>query len=229
MGLDPGRVNIYTAVFHSQPAAQSLQQASPVEYETLHCTAARFWEHSGANARSAKVPRWMRTHRAVDKTMRLMPTAHTPSSQNFNQHIFYRLQHSKLLANHITSRRYMTLRWRTYIHKQGALAMLCNEATANNRKTIVATGNAAFAHNSRGRPSRLTEGFKRQLAGRCRLHEVDKRNTSALCCACCRSMTGMDLGTGMYLPNPVFQQTAVNKSSVHVDVSYVQHMLLYKC
>ena len=114
------------------------------------------------------------------------------------------------MANHFTSRRHKTLRWSTYISRQRALAMLCNEVTDNNKlkENIVAFKgtfgklNAAFAHNASGRPSSLTKGFKRQLAGQCRLYEVDGRNTSAMCCACRRRqlMVGMDLGTGMHLP-----------------------------
>ena len=197
VGIDPGRINIYTAVVHSPQAAQTLQQPSAVKYETLHCTAARFAQQSGANARSAKVKKWLKTDRAVDRAIRSMPTANTSSSQAFGQHISYRIQHNQLISNHFTSRRYMTLRWATYISKQRALAMLCNEVTANNSDTVVAFGNAEFAHNSRGRPSSLTKGFKRQLAGRCRLYEVDEQNTSAKCCACRQLMTGMDLGPGM--------------------------------
>lgn len=197
VGLDPGRINIYTAVVHTQQAAQTLLQPSADKYETLHCTAARFREQSGASARSAKVARWLRTDKCVDRTIRRMPTAHTSSSQTYSQHVAYRLQHSKLVANHFTSRRYKTLRWGTYISKQRAMAMLCNEVTANNKETIVAFGNAAFAHNSRGRSSSLIKGFKRQLAGRCKLYEVDEHNTSAVCCSCWQPMLGMGLGTGV--------------------------------
>ena len=146
----------------------------------------------------------MRTDR-VSAAMRLMPTACTSPSQSFNQHISCRLQRNKLLSNYFTSRKYKTLRWSTYISKLRALAMLCNGVMAN-KETIVAFGNGAFAHNARGRPSSLTKGAKRQLAGRCRLYEVDERNTSAKCCACWQPLTGMDLGTGMHLPILTFNR-----------------------
>lgn len=200
VGMDPGRINIFTAAVHDQQAAQTLQRAAADKYPTLHYTAARFAEHSGARARTARVTKWLGVDSAVNRVIRLMPTARTSSSQDFCQHVTYRLQHNSLVANHFTSRRYKTLRWQTYISRQRALSIMCNEVTANNRDTIVALGNASFAHNSRGRPSSLTKGFKRQLAGQCRLYEVDERYTSALCCACHEPMTGMDLGTGIYLP-----------------------------
>ena len=139
------------------------------------------------------------TDRPVSQAIKGMPSAHTSSSQAFSHHCSYRLQHSHLIASHFTSRRYKTLRWETYNRKQRALAMLCNSVTAGNKDTVVAFGNAGFAHNSRGRPSSLTKGFKRQLAGRCRLFEVDEHNTSAKCCACYQPMPGMGLGTGMQL------------------------------
>ncbi|KAL3131781.1 hypothetical protein ABBQ38_007499 [Trebouxia sp. C0009 RCD-2024] len=195
VGIDPGRINIYTAVVHTPQAAQTLQQPSPVKYQTLKCTAASFREQSGANARTTKVAKWLKTDRPVNQAVNDMPSAHTSSSQAFSHHCSYRLQHSHLIASHFTSRRYKTLRWETYTGKQRALAMLCNEVTARNKDTVVAFGNAEFAHNSRGRPSSLTKGFKRQLAGRCRLFEVDEHNTSAKCCACYQPMSGMGLGT----------------------------------
>ncbi|KAL3162962.1 hypothetical protein ABBQ32_009394 [Trebouxia sp. C0010 RCD-2024] len=195
VGIDPGRINIYTAVVHTPQAAQTLQQPSPVKYQTLKCTAASFKEQSGANARTAKVAKWLKTDRPVSQAIKGMPSAHTSSSQAFSHHCSYRLQHSHLIASHFTSRRYKTLRWETYNRKQRALAMLCSSVTAGNKDTVVAFGNAGFAHNSRGRPSSLTKGFKRQLAGRCRLFEVDEHNTSAKCCACYQPMPGMGLGT----------------------------------
>ncbi|KAL3141216.1 hypothetical protein ABBQ38_003555 [Trebouxia sp. C0009 RCD-2024] len=195
VGIDPGRINIYTAVVHTPQAAQTLQQPSPVKYQTLKCTAASFREQSGASARTAKVAKWLKTDRPVNQAINDMPSAHTSSTQAFSHHCSYRLQHSHLIASHFTSRRYKTLRWETYTRKQRALAMMCNEVTARNKDTVVAFGNAEFAHNSRGRPSSLTKGFKRQLAGRCRLFEVDEHNTSVKCCACYQPMAGMGLGT----------------------------------
>ena len=199
VGLDPGRINIYTAVVHTSQAAQTLQQPICTRYETLQCTAASFRDRSGAKARCAKVARWIKADRAVNKVLKHMPSARTSSSQLFSQHISYRLLHSRLISNHFTSRRYKTLRFTTYIKKQSAIAKLCNEITDNNSQTVVAFGNAGFAHNSKGNPSSLTKTLKRQLAIRCRLYEVDEHNTSAKCCACYHAMTGMNLGAGMYL------------------------------
>ena len=199
VGLDPGRINIYTAVVHTPQAAQTLQQPSCTRYETLQCTAASFAVRSGSKARCAKVARWMKQDRTLSKVMKHMPSARTSSSQLFCQHISYRLLHSPVISNHFMSRRYKTLRFTAYIKKQRAIAMLCNDITANNNQTVIAFGNADFAHNSKGNPSSLRQTLKRQLATRCRLYEVDEHNTSAKCCACYHPMVGMDLGAGMYL------------------------------
>ena len=100
VGLDPGRINIYTAVMHSPQAAQTLQQPSCVQYETLQCTAASFRDWSGAKTRCAKVARWMKGDRAVAKVLKHMPPG-TSSSQVFSQHISYRLLCFCEMAGHL--------------------------------------------------------------------------------------------------------------------------------
>ena len=76
---------------------------------------------------------------------------------------------------------------------------MITDVTDNKADTVVAFGNAAFAHNSKGRVSSLTQGFKNKLAASCRFFEVDEHKTSALCCACNGgiAMPGMGLGTGL--------------------------------
>ena len=73
------------------------------------------------------------------------------------------------------------------------------DVTGNNANTVVAFGNADFAHNGKGRVSSLTKGFKDKLAASCRFFEVDEHMASKLCCACncndANGMPGMGLGT----------------------------------
>ena len=136
VGLDPGRINIYTAVVHSPQAAQTLQQPSCIQYETLQCTATSFRDRSSSKARCAKVARWVKQDRALSKVMKHMPSVRISSSQLFSQHISYRLQHSPVISNHFTSRRYKTLRFTAYSKRRRAIAMLCNERAAGTRPCV---------------------------------------------------------------------------------------------
>ena len=78
------------------------------------------------------------------------------------------------------------------------MATMITDVTGNNADTVLAFGNADFAHNSKGRVSSLTKGFKNKLAASCRFFEVDEHMTSKLYCACndANGMAGMGLGTG---------------------------------
>ena len=197
VGLDPGRINILTAVVHSQQAADTVGNAVPSKYETIQYTSGRWYEASGANFRTAKVHKWLRQDRPVRQAIRSTPSAKTASAQTFQSHATHRLQHTPLVSAHFSAKRYPALRWRSYISRQKAFAEMCNIVTANDPDTVVAFGDASFSHNSRGRKSSLTTGLRRQLAGQSSLYRVDEHNTSALCCACHEHMQGMGLGTGM--------------------------------
>ena len=53
VGIDPGRINMFTAVVHSPQSAQTLTHAQPDKYSTLQWTQGKWYEASGANFRSA--------------------------------------------------------------------------------------------------------------------------------------------------------------------------------
>ncbi len=198
VGIDPGKISIFTAMVHSQQADQTLTAQHPVKYETVHWTTGRWKEDSGANYRQAKVDKWLRQSRSVKRAINGTPSAKVASSQAFRQHITHNLQHHSMLIQHFHAKRYKTLRWSTYISRQRAMATMCSDVTDNDAGTVVAFGNADFAHNSKGRVSSLTKGFKNKLAESCRFFEVDEHRTSRLCCACndANGMPGMGLGTG---------------------------------
>jgi len=182
VGIDPGKISIFTAVVHSQQADQTLSSQHPVKYETVHWTTGRWKEASGANYGQAKVDKWLRQSRGVRRTVNSTPSAKVASSQALRQHIIHNLQHHSTLSQHFCARRYKTLRWCTYICRQRAMANMCSDVTGNNTATVVAFGIADFAHNSKGRVSSLTKGFKSKLAESCHFFEVDEHRTSRLCC-----------------------------------------------
>ena len=198
VGIDPGKISIFTAVVHSQQADQTLTAQHPVKYETVHWTTGRWKEDSGANYRQARVDKWLRQSRGVRRLIRGTPSAKVASSQAFRPHITHKLQHHSTISSHFYAKRYKTLRWSTYISQQRAMATMITDVTGNNADTVLAFGNADFAHNSKGRVSSLTKGFKNKLAASCRFFELDEHMTSKLCCACndANGMAGMGLGTG---------------------------------
>ena len=198
VGIDPGKISIFTAVVHSQQAEQTLTAQHPMKYETVQWTTGRWKEDSGANFRQARLAKWLRQSRGVKRLINGTPSAKVASSQAFRQHITHVLQHHSTISQHFFAKRYKTLRWSTYISQQRAMATMITDVTGNKADTEVAFGNADFAHNSKGRVSSLTKGFQNKLAASCRFFEVDEHNTSALCCACNDGigMPGMGLGTG---------------------------------
>ena len=61
VGLDPGRKALFTAVVHSQPAADSLHRGRPCEnkYDTLSWSCSRWQEASGIKHRLRKSELWL--------------------------------------------------------------------------------------------------------------------------------------------------------------------------
>ncbi len=153
---------------------------------------------SGANYRQAKVAKWLRQSRGVRRIINSTPSAKVVSSQAFKQHIAHNLQHHSTVSLHFYARRYKTLRWCTYIRRQRAMANMCSGCHRQQRCHSSGLRQRRFAHNSKGRVSSLTKGFKSKLGESCHFFEVDEHRTGRLCCACndANGMPGMGLGTG---------------------------------
>ena len=148
IGIDPGRINMFTAVVHSPQSAQTLTHAQPGKYSSLHWTQGNWYEASGANFRSAKVSAWLNKSHKVQRAINRTPTPRVASVQEFRHHVTHRVLHHPKVSSHFMARCYQTLRWRSYITKQQALAQMCNDIAGDCKPehTVVAFGNASFAH-----------------------------------------------------------------------------------
>ena len=195
VGLDPGRKALFTAVVHSQPAADSLHRGRPCEnkYDTLSWSCSRWQEASGIKHRLRKSELWLNRKPALKAALLDTPTAKVSSTDQFVLHIKHRLQHAPEAIGHFGDRRHRQLRWRSYIKRQQAYAAICKTISNGNRDTVVAYGDASFSSSSKGNPSTPTVSLRRQLGGRCRVYDTDEFRTSMLCCACWTPMKGMPL------------------------------------
>ncbi|KAA6418212.1 MAG: L-seryl-tRNA(Sec) kinase [Trebouxia sp. A1-2] len=196
VGLDPGRKALFTAVVHSQPAADSLHRGRPCEskYDTLSWSCSRWQEASGIKHRLRKSELWLNRKPALKAALLDTPTAKVWSTDQFMLHIKHRLQHAPEAIAHFGDRRHRQLRWSTYIKRQQAYAAVCKAISNGSRDTVVAYGDASFSSSCcKGNPSTPTVSLRRQLGGRCRVYDTDEFRTSKLCCACRTPMKGMPL------------------------------------
>ncbi|KAA6425067.1 MAG: hypothetical protein FRX49_05241 [Trebouxia sp. A1-2] len=127
VGLDPGRKALFTAVVHSQPAADSLHRGRPCEsmYDTLSWSCSRWQEASGIKHRLRKSELWLNRKPALKAALLDTPTAKVWSTDQFMLHIKHRLQHAPEAIAHFGDRRHRQLRWSTYIKRQQAYAAVC--------------------------------------------------------------------------------------------------------
>ncbi|DBB00970.1 TPA: hypothetical protein ACH3X1_000880 [Trebouxia sp. C0004] len=89
VGLDPGRKALFTAVVHSQQAADSLHggRLCQSKYASLSWSCSRWREASGIKFRLQKVELWISRKPALDAALKATPTAKVASSAQFLQHI----------------------------------------------------------------------------------------------------------------------------------------------
>lgn len=196
VGLDPGRKALFTAVVHSQQAADSLQRGRPCEskYDTLSWSCSRWQEASGIKHRLRKSELWLNRKPALKAALLDTPTAKVSSTDQFVLHIKHRLQHAPEAIAHFSDRRHRQLRWRSYIKRQQAYSAICKTISNGRRDTVVAYGDASFSSSCcKGNPSTPTVSLRRQLGSQCRVFDTDEFRTSKLCCACQTPMNGMPL------------------------------------
>ncbi|DBA75118.1 TPA: hypothetical protein ACH3X1_010440 [Trebouxia sp. C0004] len=164
VGLDPGRKALFTAVVHSQQAADSL--------------------HGGHLSRNP----------ALDAALKATPTAKVASSAQFLQHIRHRMQHTTAAQAHYGDSRHRQLRWRSFIKRQQAYSAICKTISGGSSDTVVAYGDAKFSSSCcKGNPSTPTVSLRRKLGNCCQVYDTDEFHTSKLCCACKTAMDGMPL------------------------------------
>ena len=138
----------------------------------MQWTGGRRYEASGVNFKTAKVRRVAETRLPSQTGYPQHTLSKDRSAQTRLSHATHRLLHTPLVSAHFSARRYPALRWRSFISKQRVIGCdhgthfsmqqalakcaMCTMVTANDPNTVVAFGDAKFAHNSRGWPGTLT-------------------------------------------------------------------------
>ena len=196
VGLDPGRKALFTAVVHSQQAADSLQGERPCQhrYDSLSWSCSRWQEAAGIKYRLHKTDLWISRRPDLNAALLATPTAKVASSAQFLHHIRHRMQHTAAAQTHFGDRRHRQLRWRSFIQRQQAYSAICKEISGGSSDTVVAYGDAKFSSSCcKGNPSTPTVSLRRKLGECCQVYDTDKFCTSKLCCACKTAMDGMPL------------------------------------
>ena len=196
VGVDPGRKALFTAVVHSQQAAESLQSAHPCEhkYESLSWSCSRWQEAAGIKYRLHKTKLWISRDAGLNAALLATPTAKVATSAEFLHHVRHRMQHTTAAQTHFGDRRHRQLRWRSFIKRQQAYSAICKEISGGSSDTVVAYGDAKFSSSCcKGNPSTPTVSLRSQLGHSCKVFDTDEFRTSKLCCACKTAMDGMRL------------------------------------
>ena len=196
VGLDPGRKALFTAVVHSQQAADGLQAGRPCEhrYDSLSWSCSRWQEAAGIKYRLLKTELWISRKPGLNAALLATPTAKVASSAQFLHHIRHRMQHTAAAQTHFGDRRHRQLRWRSFIKRQQAYTAICKEISGGSKETVVAYGDAKFSSSCcKGNPSTPTVSLRRKLGHCCQVYDTDEVRTSKLCCACKTAMDGMPL------------------------------------
>ena len=191
--VDPGRKALFTAVVHSQQAADGLKEQRPCEhkYESLSWSCSRWQEAAGIKYRLHKIDLWMSRKLGLNAALLATPTAEVASSAQFLLHICHRMQHTAAAQTHFGDRQ---LRWRSFIKRQQAYSAICKEISGGSSDTVVAYGDAKFSSSCcTGNPSTPTVSLRRKLGNCCQVYDTDEFRTSKLCCACKTAMDGMPL------------------------------------
>ncbi len=170
VGLDPGRKALFTAVVHSQQAADGLQAGHPCEhrYDSLSWSCSRWQEAAGINYRLLKTNLWISRKPGLNAALLTTPTAKVASSAQFLHHICHRMQHTAAAQTHFGDRRHRQLRWRSFIKRQQAYTAICKEISGGSKDTVVAYGDAKFSSSCcKGNPSTPTVSLRRKLRHCC--------------------------------------------------------------
>lgn len=196
VGLDPGRKALFTAVVHSQQAADSLQGERPAQhrYNSLSWSCSRWQEAAGIKYRLHKTELWISRKPELHAALLATPTAKVASSAQFLHHIRHRMQHTAAAQIHFGDRRHRQLRWRSFIKRQQAYSAICKEISGGRKDTVVAYGDAKFSSSCcKGNPSTPTVSLRRKVGHCCQVYDTDEFRTSKLCCSCKTAMDGMPL------------------------------------
>lgn len=172
IALDPGRISPFTGIYGDAPT------------DKITCSKLEYRQRAGFTEAQRLRVRWMKNAPDVQRINTGIPTAKTSTTATFQVHLQYTLLHRDTLCSFYGARRWLRLRWKCHIAKEKMWEVMIRRITNGNQRTIVALGDASFAHNSRGHASTPTKELRRRLKGRCRLRMIDEYRTSITCSKC---------------------------------------------
>ncbi len=172
IALDPGRIAPFTGVYGDAPG------------DKLSCSKMEYRQRAGFTDALRLRVRWVKNAPDIQRINTETPTAKTAITTTFLVHLRYTLLHRDRLCSFYGAQRWLRLRWKSHIAKEKMWEVMVRRITNGNPRTIVALGDASFAHNSRGHASTPTKQLRKRLQGRCRLRMIDEYRTSIACSLC---------------------------------------------
>ena len=172
VALDPGRISPFTGIYGDSSE------------DKISCTKLEYRQRAGFTRAQRVRDRWLKNSPTIQRINTRMPIAKTSATAIFRAHVRYALLHRDQLCAFYGTQRWLRLRWKCHIAKEKMWEVMVRRITDGDPRTIVALGDASFAHNSRGHSSTPTKELQKRLIGRCRLRMIDEYRTSITCSKC---------------------------------------------
>ena len=177
VGVDPGRKDLISAGW---------EDGSSYSFSN-----GKYYENCKYNKRKAHKERKIQECGLID-FLGQMPSSKTARSIDTLQYLNYLYSHNEKLQELFDLECLQSVkhhRWRTYIHKQITLDLICQHllSTDEDKLPVIAYGDASYNHNSRGyAPTLKANWIKHRLEKihRAKVLMVNKFNTSQVCSSC---------------------------------------------
>lgn len=195
VAIDPGVKSPFTGVVHNAAAMNTLPDENSVHFETFSWSARKYYDECGFTRRISEMKKWTAAAPDVQNFNSTISSGKTASLAAYSQRVAQVLEGLPMLMNfYVHKKRVRRSRWYGYMRRQKASENMIEEVTATRdhqeqKRVLVAYGNAAM-HNMRGTRPVVQKAFRRKLARRCMLVDVDEFRTSKLCCCCSLAMKG---------------------------------------
>ncbi|CAG8627414.1 28884_t:CDS:2, partial [Racocetra persica] len=165
VGLDPGRRDLFVAVTEKKCK--------------INCSTKEWHLLAGHTHARKKREVWIKGNNSIETILHNIPTPSCSSITSYNNYLVYVLQHMRTLIEFYGARRWLRMRWKSYINRNKAYNKLCERITNKNPRTIVAYGDGKFSSCSKGHVSGPIKGLYKELRRRLgrRVRLVDEYRT----------------------------------------------------
>ena len=209
-GLDPGKKCPYTCAVWTAEADGALRHrceggnvgtpsASNVRFPTVRMTKSENYWRNGYNRRVALTRKWVASSPAVKAFNEGAPSAAVATLEEYKarcEAVCSALP--DLSAFYVGRRRVRRLRFGTYMRGQAAAEYMCADVCGTSdpkeqKRTVVAFGDASIGRNMRGTAPMTSKGFLRKLQERCCVLMTTEFRSSMCCCCCWEPMRGEEV------------------------------------